>query len=157
MQTAIWKVYALFIALTEAVGVLSGYLTKEGTKAYALYAVKPKFTPPGSVFPVVWGILYALMGIGAAKIWYEASSVYRTISLIVFAVQLAANFCWSILFFNVRMYGFALLWLIFLWGLIVLMIYMFFQVNKSAAYLQIPYFVWVSFAASLNFMVWQLN
>ena len=157
MGTAMWKVYGVFIVLTEAVGALSGFLTKEGTKAYEMYAAKPALTPPGSVFPIVWGILYGLMGIGAAKVWQAPPSVERTRSLILFAVQLAVNFCWSLLFFNAKVYGFAFIWLVLLWGLILLMIRAFYQVNKTAAYLQIPYLLWVTFAAYLNFMVWQLN
>ena len=157
MRTATWKVYGLFILLTEAVGALSGFLTKDGTKAYEMYAAKPVLTPPGSVFPIVWGILYALMGIGIGRVWQGPVSGARTRSIVLFVLQLAFNFCWSLLFFNAKVYGFAFIWLVLLWGLIVMMIYAFYQVDKTAAYLQIPYLAWVTFAAYLNFMVWQLN
>ncbi len=157
MRLRNWKPYAVFVVLTEAVGALSGFLTREGTKAYETFAAKPALTPPGSVFPVVWSILYALMGIGAAHVWQSAPSALRRKSLILFAVQLAVNFAWSLLFFNAKVYGFAFIWLVLLWILIVLMIRAFYQVNSTAAYLQIPYLLWVTFAAYLNFMVWQLN
>ena len=157
MRSAIWKIYGMFIVLTEAVGALSGFLTKEGTKAYEMYAAKPVLTPPGTVFPIVWGILYALMGISAGKVWQAMPSVARSRGLLLFAVQLAVNFCWSLLFFNAKVYGFAFVWLILLWGLILLMIRAFYMVNKTAAYLQIPYLLWVTFAGYLNFMVCQLN
>ena len=157
MRTAMWKVYGLFILLTEAVGALSGFLTKDGTKAYEMYAAKPVLTPPGSVFPIVWGILYALMGISAGKVWKTSHSVERSRGLLLFGIQLVVNFCWSLLFFNAKVYGFAFIWLMLLWVLILLMIRAFYQVNKTAAYLQIPYLLWVTFAGYLNYMVWQLN
>ena len=69
MRIQKWKPYVVCIVLTEAVGALSGFLTREGTKTYEAFAAKPALTPPGAVFPVVWSVLYALMGIGAARIW----------------------------------------------------------------------------------------
>lgn len=152
-----WKPYAVLIVLTEAIGALSGFLTKKGMKTYEAFAAKPALTPPGAVFPIVWSILYALMGIGAGRIWLSSRSVLRKRSLMLFAMQLAVNFVWSLLFFNVKVYGFAFIWLVLLWILIVLMIRAFYQVDKTAAYLQIPYLLWVTFAGYLNFMVWQLN
>ena len=157
MRIRKWKPYAVFIVLTEAVGALSGFLTKDGTKTYEAFAAKPTLTPPGAVFPVVWSVLYALMGIGAARVWRNPASAMRKQSVILFAVQLAVNFVWSLLFFNAKVYGFAFIWLALLWILIVLMIRAFYQVDKTAAYLQIPYLLWVTFAGYLNFMVWQLN
>ena len=145
------------IVLTEAIGALSGFLTKKGMKTYEAFAAKPALTPPGAVFPIVWSILYALMGIGAGRIWLSSRSVLRKRSLMLFAMQLAVNFVWSLLFFNAKVYGFAFIWLVLLWILIVLMIRAFYQVDKTAAYLQIPYLLWVTFAGYLNFMVWQLN
>jgi len=152
-----WKPYAVLIVMTEAIGALSGFLTKEGMKTYEAFAAKPALTPPGAVFPIVWSILYALMGIGAGRIWLSSLSVLRKKSLMLFALQLAVNFVWSLLFFNANVYGFAFIWLVLLWILIVLMIRAFYQVDKTAAYLQIPYLLWVTFAGYLNFMVWQLN
>ena len=157
MRTAMWKVYGLFILLTEAVGALSGFLTKDGTKAYEMYAAKPVLTPPGSVFPIVWGILYALMGISAGKIWKTTHSIERSRGLLLFGIQLVVNFCWSLLFFNAKVYGFALIWLMLLWVLILLMIRAFYQINKTAAYLQIPYLLWVTFAGYLNLGIYLLN
>ncbi|MBO5366691.1 MAG: tryptophan-rich sensory protein [Peptococcaceae bacterium] len=157
MRIRKWKPYAVFIVLTEAVGALSGFLTRDGTKTYEAFAAKPALTPPGAVFPVVWSVLYALMGIGAARIWRSPASAMRKQSIILFAAQLAVNFVWSLLFFNAKVYGFAFIWLALLWILIVLMIRAFYQVDKTAAYLQIPYLLWVTFAGYLNFMVWQLN
>ena len=157
MRIQKWKPYAVCIVLTEVVGALSGFLTRDGMKTYEAFAAKPALTPPGAVFPVVWSVLYALMGIGVARIWRRTESAMRKQSVILFAAQLAVNFVWSLLFFNAKVYGFAFIWLALLWILIVLMIRAFYQVDKTAAYLQIPYLLWVTFAGYLNFMVWQLN
>lgn len=151
-----WKPYAFFIALSEAVGVLAGILTMGGMEAYNAL-VKPALTPPDIVFPIVWSILYALMGISAARIWLTPPSHARTRSLRLFTVQLIVNFFWSILFFNLQAFGFAFIWLILLWVLILLMILSYREIDKTAALLQIPYLLWVTFAGYLNFMVWMLN
>ena len=152
-----WKPYVAFIALAEGVGALAGFLTRAGVQYYEENVIKPDWTPPGSVFPVVWGILYALMGIGAARIWMLPPSAERSRSLILFGVQLAVNFFWSLLFFNLQAYGFAFVWLILLWILIIWMMRSFWQIDHVAALLQVPYLLWVTFAAYLNGMVWLLN
>ena len=97
------------------------------------------------------------MGIGAALVWRKPASRERTRSLRLFIVQLAVNFFWSILFFNGQVYGFALVWLMLLWALIAWMILSFRSVDRTAALLQIPYLLWVTFAAYLNAGVWLLN
>ena len=157
MQKRNWKPYVFFVLLTEAVGALSGFLTREGTELYKTAIIKPPLSPPGAVFPIVWTILFALMGIGAARIWMASPSNARTRSLVLFAVQLVFNFFWSIIFFNLQNYGFALVWLIALWVLILAMCLSYREVDRLAAWLQIPYFLWVTFAAYLNLGVWILN
>ncbi|MCF2677038.1 tryptophan-rich sensory protein [Pseudoflavonifractor phocaeensis] len=106
---------------------------------------------------MVWGILFALMGIGAARIYLTSPSRERTSSLRIFLLQLAFNFFWSILFFNFQAFGAALVWLVILWGLILWMITSFHKVDPLAAWLQVPYLLWVTFAAYLNYGVWILN
>ena len=157
MKQSKWKITAAFVLLTELVGGLSGFLTRKGSKVYQATIRKPPLSPPGVVFPIVWGILFALMGIGAARIWRAPPSQERTRSLRLFFTQLGFNFFWSIIFFNLQAFGFALLWLAALWVLIVMMINSFRKVDRLAAFLQIPYLLWVSFAAYLNFGVWRLN
>ena len=152
-----WKTYAAWILLAEGVGGLSGWLTQKGAKLYEQNMVQPPLSPPALVFPVVWGVLFVLMGAGAARIYLAPASRARTRSLLLFLVQLAFNFCWSIIFFNLRRFGFAFLWLIALWGLILGMILSFRQVDRTAAWLQVPYLLWVTFAAYLNLGVWTLN
>jgi len=114
-------------------------------------------TPPGIVFPIVWTILYALMGIGAARVWLSEDSIERMKALIVFAVQLAVNFFWSIIFFDLQAFQFAFWWLLILWVLIILMITAYHKVDKLAAYIQIPYLLWVTFAGYLTYMTWMMN
>ena len=157
MKKRIWPAFAAWILGAEAVGALSGWLTRQGAERYALSIVKPPLSPPGPVFPAVWAALFALMGAGAARVWLAPASPARGRALAVFGVQLAFNFCWSLIFFNAGAYGAALLWLAALWGLILWMILAFRRVDRAAALMQLPYLLWVSFAAYLNFGVWALN
>ena len=152
-----WKTYAFGVLLAEGVGALSGFLSREGTQRYLKTVIKPPLSPPGTVFPIVWTILFALMGIGAARIYRMPPSEARSRALQVFLIQLGVNFFWSILFFNWASYAFALVWLLGLWGLILWMIRLFYLLDRPAALLQIPYLLWVSFAAYLNYGVWLLN
>ena len=157
MKRGAWKTYAIWIVITEGVGALAGFLTREGTRLYADQMVKPPLSPPGIVFPIAWSILYALMGISAARIALSARSPERTAALEIYLLQLAVNFFWSIFFFNFRAYGFSFFWLLGLWGLILWMILRMRRVEKPAGNLQIPYLLWVTFAGYLNLGVWLLN
>ena len=157
MSKQTWKTYAFWILLSEAVGVLAGWLSRESTLIYSQTISKPPLSPPAIIFPVVWMILYALMGIGAARISMAPASKERSQGLNLFVAQLVVNFFWSLIFFNAQAFGFALVWLILLWVLILLMILSFRKVDPIAAWLQIPYLAWVTFAAYLNWGVWQLN
>ena len=152
-----FKRYALWVLFCEAVGALSGFLTRNGTRIYEQSVDKPPLTPPGIVFPIVWGILFALMGIGAARVAAQEPGRGKRAALTVFFLQLFFNFFWSIIFFNLQNFGLAFIWLIALWILIFFMILSFHEVDKLAAWLQIPYLLWVTFAAYLNFGVWMLN
>ena len=149
--------YLLWILAVEAVGILSGLLSREGTRQYSELVEKPVLSPPAIVFPIVWTILYALMGVGAARVDAHPVGKDRSRALNVFVIQLIVNFFWSLFFFNARAYGFALLWLLLLWVLIIAMILLFWKVDRPAALLQIPYLIWVTFAAYLNYGVWRLN
>lgn len=157
MKRHTWKPYAAWIAGTEAVGALSGWLTRDGTKLYTQTIVQPPLSPPSIVFPIVWMILFALMGVGAARIYLSRSSKERSTGLLLYGLQLAFNFVWSFLFFQFRLFGFALLWLAILWLLILGMALTFRKTDPLAARLQIPYLLWVAFAGYLNFGVWMRN
>lgn len=157
MKRISWKAYLVWILAVEAVGALSGFLSRGGMMLYDSTAVKPALTPPGWVFPVVWGLLFALMGISAARISASEPSPGRSRALNLFAVQLVVNFFWSLLFFNAMAFGFAFLWLLLLWGLVLWMILSFYRIDPLAAWLQVPYLLWLTFAAYLNLMVILLN
>ena len=150
------RTYVISIAIPLAVGTLSAFLTRDGVDA--LEGIQQSaLTPPGVVFPIVWTILYALMGVSLARIWLAPESVERIRGLSLFLFQLIFNFFWSIFFFNMRAFGFSLLWILALWVLIGLMILSFYKTDKLAAWLQVPYFLWVTFATYLTWQVWRLN
>ena len=152
-----WKIYGAWIAIAEAIGALSGLLSKEGMRIYSQTVIQPTLAPPMWVFPVVWSILFALMGISAAIIWQSPESELRSKGLNLFVAQLTVNFFWSLIFFNLQAFGFAFLWLVLLWALVAWMIWTFYQVEPLAAWLQIPYLLWLTFAGYLSFSVWMLN
>ncbi len=157
MKKRTWKDYAIWIAIAEAVGALSGWLTREGSRMFGEAVAQPPLSPPSWLFPVAWGILYALMGFGAARIWTSADSKEKTRGINLYWAQLIVNFFWSLIFFNAQAYGFAFFWLLLLWALVLWMILTFKKVDNLAAYLQIPYLIWLTFAAYLNLGVWYLN
>ncbi|MBR3972844.1 MAG: tryptophan-rich sensory protein [Oscillospiraceae bacterium] len=157
MKLRNWKTYVLWIVLTEAVGGLSAWLTREGTDIFNATITQPPLSPPTIVFPIVWGILYALMGFSAARIYLSAPSPERSKSLNLYIAQLNVNFFWSLIFFNTQRFGFAFIWLLLLWVLVLCMILYFRKVDPLAAWLQIPYLLWLTFAAYLNLGVWYLN
>ncbi len=157
MKKKAWKSYVFWIVLTEAVGALSGWLTREDSDIYSTTVIQPPLSPPPIVFPLVWVILYALMGISAARVYLTPASASRTRGLLLYFIQLSFNFFWSIIFFNAQNFAFAFFWLLALWVFILLMILSFRKVDKAAALLQIPYLLWVSFAGYLNWGVWMLN
>ena len=150
------KAYGISLLITLATGGVSALLTNMGMESYKA-AQKPALTPPDIVFPVVWTVLFILMAISAARIYLAPASRQRSRGLLIYALQLAFNFFWSVLFFNFQAYGLAFLWIIVLWVLIALMIISFTKTDRTAGLLQIPYLLWVTFAAYLNFMVWLLN
>ena len=152
-----WKVYGIWVLITEAVGGLSAWLTREGTKVFSETVAQPPLSPPMLLFPIVWGILYLLMGIGAARICLEPPSTHRSRGLNLYIAQLIVNFFWSLIFFNAQAFGFAFFWLLLLWVLVLLMILIFRKVDPLAGWLQVPYLLWLTFAAYLNLGVWYLN
>ena len=147
--------YLVFPAVSLLAGSLSALLTGENMMLYQTVE-KPALAPPAILFPIVWSILYLLMGVSAAMVFNAAGSCRRT-GLILFFVQLAVNFFWSILFFNLRAFLFAFVWLILLWILTAAMLAAFYKTRRLAGLLQIPYLLWLTFAAYLNFSVFWLN
>ena len=152
-----WKTYTVWILITEAVGALSGFLSRNGMEQYSSAINQPPLSPPAILFPIVWVILYALMGFGAARISLAPASPEKSKALNLFVTQLVVNFFWSLIFFNAQAFGFAFFWLLLLWFLVLWMILEFRKVYPLAALLQIPYLLWLTFAAYLNAGVWYLN
>lgn len=142
------------ILIPIAVGVLSSLFS--GNMAIYSQINKPQLSPPGFIFPIVWIILYILMGI-SAYIIYESDHPGKQEALNTYTIQLFFNFFWSIIFFGLNQYFFAFLWLLVLIFFIIKMIVQFYQISPIAAYLQIPYLLWCLFAAYLNFMIYKLN
>ena len=147
--------YAVSIAVAVGVGSLSALLTSGSMDIYSSLETPP-LSPPSIAFPIVWTVLFTLMGISAARVFIANEYKWNN-ALTVYAVQLAVNFLWSIIFFNIRALLIAFLWLILLLVLIIIMIKGFYKYDKPAAYLQIPYLLWVTFAGYLNFGIYWLN
>ena len=157
MKNQKWKNYVFWIAVTEAVGLVAGLLTREATEIYKTTVEKPPLSPPAILFPIVWTVLYALMGVSAARVSLTKSSAQRKNAIYIYVAQLVFNFFWSIIFFSFQAFGFAFIWILVLWALILAMILKFRKIDVFAGNLQIPYLVWVTFAAYLNIGVWFLN
>lgn len=147
--------YLVFILLSLAVGAISSLAVNSGMPAYQL-AEKPPLTPPAIVFPIVWTILYLLMGFSAARIWNSGAET-RQSALRIFILQLLLNALWSVWFFGYQAYLFAFFWLLLLIAAIVAMLRAFYRIDPLAALLQLPYLLWCCFAACLNLGVWWLN
>lgn len=147
------SIYTKSILLPVLIGALVGLITS-GSMDYNMIQ-KPPFAPPGAVFPVVWTILYILMGIsyGILKTNNQADEEIDRI----YYIQLAINALWSIIFFTLKLRLFAFVWIILLAIAVVIMIDKFYNKNKIAGLLQIPYILWVAFAAYLNFGFYILN
>lgn len=143
------------IAIPLAVGGLAGVLTMNSMGFYETIN-KPPLAPPGFLFPIVWAILYTLMGISSYLIWKEHTAESR-MALYIYAVQLVLNFIWPLIFFNGRMYLFAFVWLLVLLATVIYMTVKFYEINKLAGLLQIPYILWLIFASYLNFATFLLN
>ncbi len=152
------KPFILSIVIALAVGGLSALLTRNNMSLYSDVSTPP-LSPPSWVFPVVWTILFILMGISAALIYTNktAPEHQKRSARYTYALSLLVNFFWSIIFFNLRAFLFAFLWLLLLLFLIIFTIMKYYKINKTAAYLQIPYALWVTFAGYLTFAIWWLN
>jgi benzodiazapine receptor len=149
--------FVICVAIPLAVAALSGYLTAGEVEAWLPTLRKPSFYPPNSVFGPVWTTLYTLMGISLFMIWNSPDRWPRRKALTVFFLQLFLNFSWSITFFNLHLLFFAIIDIIVLWAMILYMIYSFKDIKPIAAWLNVPYLLWVSFATVLTIAIWKLN
>ena len=152
-----WKTLILCILIPLAVGFLASVFTSDSVMLFS-EITKPPLSPPAWAFPVVWTILFVLMGASSYLVLASKKPQSQIKSaLTVYGIQLAFNFFWSIIFFNLQAYLFAFFWLVILWLLIILTIYLFSKINKTAAILLIPYLLWVTFAGYLNYAIYLLN
>jgi tryptophan-rich sensory protein len=152
-----WKKLLISLGIPVGVGAVAALLTGGGMGEYGMMN-QPPLSPPGWLFPVVWTILYTLMGISAYLIkTSDASAEAKSDTLMIYNYQLIVNFLWSIFFFNFEWRLFSFFWILLLWVLIILMIRQFDKISQTAAYLNLPYLLWVTFAAYLNFGIWWLN
>ena len=152
-----WKTFIFFVAIPLLTGGLASLISRESMAMFELLN-KPPLSPPGWLFPLVWTILYTLMGIASYLVFTSGQdSDEIKWALQVYALQLIFNFFWTILFFNFELYFFAFFWILALLALIILTTFLFYKVSKPAVYLMLPYILWVTFAAYLNLGVALLN
>ncbi len=152
-----WKALIFSILIPLAVGWLSALFTSDSMQGFDMI-IKPPLSPPSWLFPVVWTILYTLMGI-ASYLVYTSNAPKDKVStaLTFYGIQLVVNFFWSLIFFNLEAYLFAFFWLVLLWALIVVTTILFWRINRTAGILLIPYLLWVTFAGYLNYAIYLLN
>lgn len=145
------------LAVPLAVGGLSALLSRVATERFDSLE-KPPLAPPSWVFPVVWTVLFVLMGIASYLVAVEkAEEKQKKAALTVYGIQLAFNFAWTLIFFNAGAYLFAFVWLIILWLLIIATVYLFSKIRFAAGLLLVPYALWVAFAGDLNYSIYLLN
>jgi len=147
----------LSVILPVSLGAIAGMFTAQSVPEWYATLNKPSFNPPSWIFAPVWTALYILMGISLFMIWKQGASKLRNLAILVFMLQLLLNFAWSFIFFYFQMIGFALVEIIFLWISIVVMQVLFYKIKPLAAYINIPYLLWVSFACVLNASFYVLN
>lgn len=147
--------FIIFIIIPLLVGGLSSLLTGRQMNAFNNMN-KPALSPPGILFPIVWTILYILMGIGGYMIYISDSS-WRSLALFLFCGQLIFNFFWSIIFFRFEYYWFALIWLLIMWIMIITMLIITGRFSLLGMLLFVPLALWTTFAAYLNLMIARLN
>lgn len=147
----------IFIFGTELVGLISAIISGNSTGIYTEF-IQPPLSPPAWVFPVVWVILYALMGFSAYLVYnsdVEKRSINR--ALMKYTMQLFVNFWWSIIFFRFELLLGSVITIVILLVLVALMILSFIKIRKAAAYLNLPYLAWLAFATYLNIGIYALN
>lgn len=151
-----WKVLLFSLAISLGGGAITSFFTMGSQSLYNKLNL-PEFSPPSYIFPTVWTILYILMAISSYIIYLSDDTQDRRKALFLYITQLGMSFVWPFIFFKGTMFWFAFVWLIAMFFIILYMIKLFYDINPKAAYLQIPYVVWLIFAGYLNFMVATIN
>lgn len=151
------KLFLICVAIPLLTGGIAGLLTKNSMAVFESIN-KPPLTPPGWLFPVVWTILYFMMG-AASYLVLTSDASFRDISIAMklYGIQLVFNFLWSILFFNLQLYNVSFLWLVILWLLVLATLLAFSQISRTAALFMVPYLLWITFAGYLSLKIAILN
>lgn len=157
MKDLNWPSLLACIGGILVIGTLSGLANAGSINGWFSTLNKPSFNPPNYLFGPVWTALYILMGISLYLILQTPKTEIRNTALIIFTIQMILNFSWSFLFFYFKWPGIAFVDIILMWISIVVMIFTFYRISATAAYLQVPYLLWVSFASVLNGAIWYLN
>ena len=150
------KKLIIFILIPLGIGLLASLITRNGVNNYTMNLIKPSFAPPKILFPIVWTILYILMGISSYIIFKE-NNTYKRSALRIYILQLIINGLWTIIFFRIKAFLLAFITIIILIILTIIMIYKFCQINRLAGILQIPYLIWLCIALVLSYNVLILN
>ncbi len=151
-----WFKLFLAILLCQGAGLIGSIFTSQSVATWYLTLQKPSFNPPSWVFAPVWTVLFLLMGISLYIVWQKGALKNKK-AIIFFIIQLALNIAWSFCFFYLQNPLAGLIEILILWLFIILTIFYFFKISKLAAYLLLPYLLWVSFAAILNYYLYMLN
>jgi len=155
MKKALPLIFSILLA--QSVGVLGSFFTISSIDNWYVFLVRPDWAPPSWVFGPAWVTLYTLMGIAAWLIWKKRKDLKARFALKAYALQLFLNGLWTPLFFGLRNPGIAFMEIILLWIAILFTTIFFWRIEKWAGILLLPYLAWTSFAAILNFSIWQLN
>lgn len=151
-----WEYLILLIVFCNLIGAMGGFWSASDSSWYSSLD-KPSFNPPSWVFGPVWALIFSLMGIALYFVLFSSESEFKIMAIILFFVQFIFNILWSYFFFGMNNVSYALADILILLGLIVLTGFYFFKVERKAGYFMMPYFIWVVFAAILNYSIWRLN
>ena len=153
-----WAKAVISLAIPQVVGITAALFTETGESSWFQSLAKPAWNPPGWLFGPVWTTLYILMGIALYLVWKsDAPTRLKRPAITFWAIQMGLNFLWSFLFFDMHLMDIAFYEIVTLWLVILLTIFAFARISKLAAWLLVPYISWVSFAALLNYTIWQMN
>lgn len=151
------KKFIISVVIPLAVGGISAIITRGNMDIYS-QIVRPPLSPPSILFPIVWTVLYTLMGVSLYIVWNSDAKAYKKQkAFIIFAIQLFLNFIWSPIFFNMQRFLLAFVVLVFLWIFAIVMTFVFYKISKPAGLLQTPYILWLTFAGYLNLAIYLLN
>ncbi len=150
------KSLIIAILIPELAGLISGFISGGASREQYEILLQPPFAPPPGIFPIIWPLLYLLMGVASWLVWRRCPGDNQ-LALRLYGIQLVVNILWPIIFFNLQMRLFAFFWLCLLLVLIWLTIRAFGRCSRTAALLMLPYFLWSCFALYLNLGIWLLN